>query len=92
MFIQIAYILFLLLFTGFLLFDYWPENESITTAIKSPIGKTNDIMYMTITELIIIICVIIYNLGEIREVVLFLNFGILISLFKILFKIQVVSN
>ena len=57
-----------------MLFDYWPENESITTLIRSPIGKTKDIMYMTITELVIIICVIIYNMGEIREVIIIILF------------------
>jgi hypothetical protein len=51
-----------------LLFDYHPEKEVTSTVIKSPIpGKANSFLYMTITELVLIICVCIYHIGELEQ-------------------------
>jgi hypothetical protein len=60
--------LFLLLFTGFLLFDYYPEEETSSTVIRIPVKDKPDFIKVTATELVVIICVLIFQLDEIREV------------------------
>ncbi len=59
--------MFLILFSFFLLFDYYPDKEVASTIIKCPIPGQNSFIYMTITELILIICVCIYHMGEIEQ-------------------------
>ena len=61
--------LFLLLYTGFLLFDYHPEQESKTTVIRFYVAGKPDFVKVTITELLIIICINVFLFGEIREVI-----------------------
>ena len=60
--------MFLLLFSGFLLFDYYPDKEMPTTAIRIPVGSDPAMIKVTVTELIVIICVFIFQLGQIRQV------------------------
>ena len=57
-----------MLFSSFLLFDYYPDIEASSTIIRIPIGSTAETIKVTVTELIVIICVLIYHLGELREV------------------------
>jgi len=57
-----------MLYTGFLLFDYQPEKESITTVIRIPVKNKPITIKVTITELLLIIFVFIYQLDQIREV------------------------
>lgn len=54
--------MFLLLFSGYLLFDYYPESVVASTVINTERIK------VTITELLVIIFVFIYLIDEIREV------------------------
>lgn len=54
--------MFLLLYSGFLLFDYYPDQ-----VVKSTVIDTEHIK-VTITELLVIIFVFIYLIDEIREV------------------------
>ena len=81
-------IIFLLYFSFFLLFDYYPDVEVSTTVIKTPIAGTGHFMYMTITELIIIILVCIFHSGEVEQVNFVITdyqkgiFLLLIKLFK----------
>lgn len=68
MFLKIAFVFFLLLFSYFLLFDYYPDMQVTTTVIISPVPNKKDIViYMTITELILIISVVIYHLAEVEQ-------------------------
>ena len=60
--------MFLVLFTGFLLFDYYPEKETSSTIIKIPVKDKPDFIKVTATELAVIICVLVFQLDEIREV------------------------
>ena len=59
---KLFYIMFLLLYSGFLLFDYYPDQ-----VVKSTVINTEHIK-VTITELLVIIIVFIYLVDEIREV------------------------
>lgn len=54
--------MFLLLFSGYLLFDYYPESVVASTVINTERIK------VTITELLVVIFVFIYLIDEIREV------------------------
>lgn len=65
---KIHYILFLMVYTGFLLFDYHPEKESKSTVIRIPVKNKPIFIKVTITELLLIIFVFIYQLDQIREV------------------------
>lgn len=58
----------MVLFSGFLLFDYYPDKEVNTTVIRITIGGKIDFIKVTVTELIVIIFVFIYLTDEIREV------------------------
>lgn len=69
--IKIFYIMFLIVFSGFLLFDYHPDQERITTVIRITVKDKTDFVKVTVTELIVIICVIIHLIEEIREVICF---------------------
>ena len=66
-FFQIFYILFLMLYSGFILFDYRPEQESSSTVIRITIGDKIDWIKVTICELLIILCVLIFQIDEIRS-------------------------
>lgn len=58
-----------MMFSFFLLFDYHPDRQVPSTAVKTPIpGTENEFMYMTITELFLVISVVIYHLGEVEQV------------------------
>lgn len=67
-FFKISYVIFLFVFSGFLLFDYYPDVESRSTIIRITVYEKKDFIKVTATELVVIICVIIYLTDEIREV------------------------
>ncbi len=75
---------FLLIYVGFLLFDYHPEVKTSSTVIMITVGNKNDFIKVTITELLIIICVSVYLVGEVREVKLVSIHTLLIFTFFIL--------
>ncbi|CAF0775680.1 unnamed protein product [Brachionus calyciflorus] len=66
----IFYVLFLFLFSGFLLFDYYPDKEVVSTVIRITVYNKTDFIKVTATELVVIICVFIYLTDEIRELII----------------------
>ncbi len=50
------------------MFDYHPEAETNTTAIRITVGTKTDFIKVTVTELLVIIYISIYLTDEIREV------------------------
>ncbi len=61
------------------MFDYHPEVETNTTAIRLTVGAKTDFIKVTVTELLVIIYISIYLTDEVREVNCILLANLIIS-------------